>query len=46
MIGLSVGHALHVGASCWDAKAFLVALTFAMPADELGKRLILGKDGT
>jgi hypothetical protein len=46
VIGLSVGHALHVGAACWDAKAFLVALTCAMLADELAKRLILGKDGT
>jgi hypothetical protein len=46
MIGLSVGHALHVGAPCWDAKAFFVAPTCAMLADELGKRLILGEDET
>jgi hypothetical protein len=29
----------------WE-PAFLVALTFAMLADELAKSLILGKDGT
>ena len=42
LIGLSVRHVLHVGADCWDAKAFFVALTFAMLADEIGRRLILG----
>ena len=42
LIGLSVRHVLHGGADRWDARAFFVALTFAMLADEVGKRLILG----
>ena len=42
LMGCGVGHCLCIGTSHWDAKAFFVALTFAMLADELGKRLILG----
>jgi hypothetical protein len=43
-IGLSVGHAPHVGAPCRDAEAFFVALTCAMLAGELAKRLVLARD--
>ncbi len=42
LMGCNVRHCLCIGSPEWDARAFFVALTFAMLADELGKRLILG----